>query len=159
MLELWSWDQVRRLANRLNVGNLLFFGTAIVLLALIAGSAAAFSTPREVAEEYTQLSYQHEGTFDYIAYIKPSYLFGPEPQEPPPLPEPTPPLPNPKYFTVLIDSFDMQFSYTPQGDTPEHSEAGIKAILENPDLWQRDSSGPHGIAEWCLHPGVYPGYR
>jgi hypothetical protein len=114
------------------INRWLLIVTAVVLLASISSAAVAFSFPTEIEESFELISYQHEGEFSYIAYLKPSYLFGPEPQEPPPLPPP----PTPKYPTEIIESIEMTFSYTPAEEIS--AEVEVKAILENPNLWQKE---------------------
>ena len=103
---------------------------AVFLIASIFGVVTAFSLPSEIEEQMAQLNYEHEGKFDYIAYLKPSYLFGPEPEEPPPPP------PNPKYPTEIIDSIDMSFTYITAAETSQQVE--VKAVLENPGIWQKE---------------------
>lgn len=101
----------------------------VLLLAALAGFLATRALPEEVKQETTLLSYEHNGRFDYLIHLKPSYLFGPEPVEPPPLP------PNPQYPTAIINSINMSFTYQPASELPQQVE--VAAILENPDIWQK----------------------
>ena len=119
------------------INKLLLIVTAVILLASISGAMISFLLPTEIEESLELVTYQHEGKFDYIAYLGPSYLFGPEPQEPPPPPPPPPPpLPNPKYPAEIIDSIDMSFTYKATISTSQQVE--INAVLENPDIWQKE---------------------
>lgn len=116
--------------------RLFIIVSAVLLLVSLAGVFAARALPTEVEQETTLLSYEHEGRFDYLVYLKPSYLFGPEPQEPPPPPPPPPP--NPKYPTAIIDRFAMSFTYI--AATEASHAVRVKAVLENPGIWQKEIS-------------------
>ena len=117
--------------------------SSIILIASIFGAYRAFSLPNEIEERTTLLDYEQEGKFDYLVYLKPSYLFGPEPQEPPPPPEP-PPLPppsKPKYPIEMIDRFDMTFTYSFVPDKPVmkiSEEVEVKATVRRPDVEQEE---------------------
>jgi hypothetical protein len=102
----------------------------IALIGLLMGSML----PTQVEHEASLLSYEHNGRFDYLVYLKPSYLFGPEPQEPPAEP------PSTQYPTAIIDNpIDMSFRY--QTDIPlfQEIQQGVKvdAVLHNGDIWQK----------------------
>ncbi|NQT31564.1 MAG: hypothetical protein HQ588_04445 [Deltaproteobacteria bacterium] len=102
----------------------------ISLIGLLVGSAL----PVQVEEEVSQLSYMHSGRFDYLVYLKPSYLFGPEPQEPPEPP------PNVQYPIALIeDEIDMSFKFDTNSTLLHSVKQGVKieAVLKNGDLWQK----------------------
>lgn len=87
--------------------------TLVLLAASIFGVYRAFTLPTEIEENTTLLSYQHEGNFDYLVYLKPSYLFGTIP------PRTTgTPLPNPRYPAEMIDTFDLIFTYRFVADKP-----------------------------------------
>ena len=58
----------------------------------------SYNLPDEVEQKATLVEYEHQGRFDYLVYLKPSYLFGPPPQEP---------LPNQKYPAELVDTIDF----------------------------------------------------
>jgi len=64
--------------------------SAVIFIISLVGMLVGSTLPTEVEQEVSLLSYEHTGRFDYLVYLKPSYLFGPEPQE-----EPEPP-PNPQ---------------------------------------------------------------
>ena len=99
----------------------------VIFLISLAGVFVAHALPDEVEEHVTLLEYTHNGKFDYLAYLKPSYLYGPPPE---PLP------PNPKYPTRIIDSFNLTFSSRqPEGMS---QTAVINAVLENPGIWQKE---------------------
>jgi hypothetical protein len=103
----------------------------IALIGLLAGS----TLPTQVEKEVTLLSYEHNGRFDYLVYLKPSYLFGPEPQEPPEEP------PSNQYPITLIedDAIDMSFRYETAAPLFQEIQQGVKveAVLRNGDLWQK----------------------
>jgi hypothetical protein len=103
-------------------------GIALFLGALV-GFLSTRTLPEEVKQETTLLSYEHDGRFDYLVHLKPSYLYGPEPVEPPPLP------PTPQYPTAIIDTITMSFTYKPASEITQQVE--VAAILENPDVWQK----------------------
>ncbi|HEX74063.1 MAG TPA: DUF5305 domain-containing protein [Dehalococcoidia bacterium] len=103
--------------------------SSILLLISIFGVYKAFSLPSKIEAHTTLLSYENEGSFDYLVYLKPSYLFGPEPQEPPP---------NPKYPAEIVDGIDMSFTY--KGATETSQPVEVKAVLENPSIWQKEST-------------------
>ncbi|MBU2009866.1 MAG: DUF5305 domain-containing protein [Chloroflexi bacterium] len=104
---------------------------AVISLAVFVASLPwlfmAWGLPDRVGQDVTLLSYEHEGRFDYMVHLKPSDLFGPPPEQPPP---------NPKYPAEIIDSIDFAFSYSPAEPGPE--VARIYAVLENPGLWRKN---------------------
>jgi len=124
--------------------RLLLIISSIVLAASIFGVCTAFGLPNEVEEQTTVLSYEHKGRFDYLVHLKPSYLFGPEPQEPPPPPPELPPPPppsNPQYPTEMIEGFDMTFAYHFVPDKPVTSiseEVEVIAIVNRPDVKEEE---------------------
>ncbi len=102
----------------------------ISLIGLLVGSAL----PVQVEQEVSQLSYIHSGRFDYLVYLKPSYLYGPEPQEPPEPP------PNVQYPIALIeDEIDMSFKFDTNSTLLQSVKQGVKieAVLQSGDLWQK----------------------
>ncbi len=110
--------------------RLLVIVSLVLFLVFLAGMFMAYNLPTEVEQETSLLNYEHQGRFDYLVYLKSSYLFGPEPQEPPPLPA------NPKYPTEIIDSIDMSFTYKPAEEASRSVD--ISAVLENPGIWQKE---------------------
>jgi hypothetical protein len=108
--------------------------SAVLFVIALVGLLVGSTLPKQVQQEASLLSYQHDGRFDYLVYLKPSYLFGPEPQEPPEKP------PSIQYPTTIIDkTIDMSFRY--ETDTPlfQEIQQGVKveAILSNGDIWQK----------------------
>ncbi len=101
----------------------------VVSLVLLVGSvfalSKAFALPTETEEQVTLLDYQHEGKFDYLVYLKPSYLYDTS----------QPPQTIPQFPIKLIDSFDMSFIY--RSDKQATQEVEVKAVLENPGVWQK----------------------
>jgi len=85
-----------------------------------------YNLPTEVEQEVTLLGYEHQGRFDYLVYLKPSHLFGPPPQEPPP---------DSKYPAEIVDTIDFTFSYSPAELAPEM--AYVDAVLETPGIWEK----------------------
>jgi hypothetical protein len=112
------------------VNKLLLIITGAVLLASISGTIMAFISPVEKEESINLANYQHKGEFDYIAYMKPSYLFSPE------LQELVTTSPSQKYFTEIIKSIDMTFTYVPEEEIS--AEVEVKAVLENHNVWQKE---------------------
>ncbi len=104
----------------------LLFIPVVPIVASLVGLAMASATPAEVKQESTLLSYRHEGSFDYQVRLKPSHLFGPLPETPPP---------NPKYPAGAIKTIDFSYTYSPATRVPV--TASINALLENPGVWQR----------------------
>ena len=118
--------------------------SSIFLAAAIFGVYSAFTLPLKIEEDTTLLNYEHEGKFDYLVYLKPSYLFGPEPEEPPPPPPPPPPpLPPPdlKYPTEIIDRFNLTFTYSFVPDKPVtriSEEVEVIATVKRPDVKEEE---------------------
>jgi hypothetical protein len=110
----------------------LFAVSLLLLVVAIFGVSKAYSLPAEtlVSQEVTLLDYEHQGKFDYVAFLKPSYLYGPEPQEPPP-----PPPEVMKYPAGIIDFFDLTFSYRFVPERPVAGTSGeveVRAIIKSP---------------------------
>jgi hypothetical protein len=106
----------------------------ILLIVSILGVCKAYNLPTEidVAEEVTLVDYQHQGKFDYAAYLKPSYLYGPEPEAPPPLPPEVM-----KYPNGIIDRFNLSFSHRLVPDRPVDritGEVEVRATVRNPGV-------------------------
>ena len=109
---------------------------SIFIAAAIVGVYKAFTLPLKIEEDTTLVSYEHEARFDYLVYLKPSYLFGPEPQEPPPPPPPPPPPSNLKYPTEIIDHFNLTFAYRFVPDKPVtgiSEDVEVIATVKRPD--------------------------
>jgi hypothetical protein len=103
----------------------------LLLIVSLLGVYKAYSLPteRSVAEEVTLVNYQHQGKFDFVAYLKPSYLYGPEPQAPLP-----PPPDVMKYPAAIINRFNLTFNYRFLPDSPvtgTSEEAEVRAIVKN----------------------------
>jgi len=62
------------LANRITL-----FVTSILSVIFLIGFFTAISKPVESQQQTALLNYQQQGSFDYSAYMKPSYLYGPTP--------------------------------------------------------------------------------
>jgi len=108
--------------------------SAVIFIIALIGMLVGTTLPTQVEQEVSLLSYQHNGRFDYLVYLKPSHLFGPEPTEPPEPP------PNTQYPTALIeDEIDMSFRYETDSALLQEVKQGVKieAVLKNGDLWQK----------------------
>lgn len=108
--------------------------SAVIFIISLVGMLAGSTLPTKVEQEVSLLNYEHSGRFNYLVYLKPSYLFGPEPEE-----EPEPP-PNPQYPVALIDDeILMSFQYETDLVPLQARQQGVKveAILQNGDLWQK----------------------
>jgi hypothetical protein len=104
----------------------------LLLIVSLFGLFRAYNLPTErlVIQEVTLLDYQHQGKFDYLVYLKPSHLYGPEPQEPPP-----PPPELMKYPVAIVDRFNLTFSYSLVPDRPvakTSEEVEVRAIVKSP---------------------------
>jgi len=111
--------------------------SAVLLLVSLIGVIATSALPTEVKQETTLLNYEHKGSFDYLVHLKPSYLFGPEPEKPPPPPLLPPQPSNPKYPAEIIDRFLMTFSYRFVPDKPvtrAYETVEVKAIVKSPGV-------------------------
>jgi len=108
--------------------------SAVILIISLIGLLAGTTLPVQVEQEVSQLSYMHSGQFDYLVYLKPSYLFGPEPEEPP---EPPPNVPYP--MAIIEDEIDMSFRFDTNSTLLQSVKQGVKieAVLQNGDLWQK----------------------
>jgi hypothetical protein len=108
--------------------------SAVIFIISLVGMLAGSTLPTEVEQEVPLLNYEHNGRFDYLVYLKPSYLFGPEPEA-----EPEPP-PNLLYPIALVeDEIEMSFRYETDLAPLQARPQGVKveAILQNGDLWQK----------------------
>ncbi len=106
-----------------SLARLLVIISVVLLLVSLVGVFAVRAIPKEVEQKTALVNYEHNGKFDYLVTLTPSYLFGPEPQQPPPPPEP-PPLTNPQFPVKIIRSFNFNFGYEVIPDRP------VKAITE-----------------------------
>jgi hypothetical protein len=109
--------------------------SAVILIISLIGLLAGSALPVQVEQEVSLLSYEHNGRFDYLVYLKPSYLFGPEPEEPPEPP------PNVQYPIALIeDEIDMSFRFDTNSTLLQQVKQGVKieAVLKNGDIWQKE---------------------
>ena len=130
--------------QRVTTRRLFFILSLIALVAAIVGVYKAFTLPLKIEEDTTLVNYKHEARFDYLVYLKPSYLFGPEPEEPPPPPPPPPPPLSPpdlKYPTEIIDRFNLTFTYSFVPDKPVtgiSEEVEVIAIVKRPDAEEKE---------------------
>ncbi len=108
------------------VAKPLYITSVALLIVSLIGFFATRPLPDEVEQETDILSYEHAGSFDYLIHLKPSYLFGPPPQETPA---------NPEYPAQIVDTIAFTFSYSPT--EPATEVVSIDAVLENPGVWQK----------------------
>lgn len=106
-------------------------GSVVLVLILLIGSILgvwrAFSTPTGREERVTLVTYQHDGEFDHQVYAKPGIHASPGEES------------EPLYFTKIIESTDVSFSYefvSPEPLTDVREEVEISAVLESERLWQ-----------------------
>lgn len=114
----------------LKVGSLIL--VSVLLAASLFWVGKTFAAPSEKAESVTLLNYQHEGEFDYLVYVKPSTLFDSAHQA-----EDTGP---PTYYTNLIDTIEVYFSYEFARDKPGRNvtrDVEVRAIVTGPSKWQK----------------------
>lgn len=76
----------------------------VVLILALFAVCATFATPTQIEANVSRVHYTNTGKFSYVAYLKPSYLLGPEPTD-------DSVLSNPKYPTEDVDSFNFTFAY------------------------------------------------
>ncbi len=104
----------------------------ILLSVSIFGLHDAYSSSVESEEKVTVLNYESEGEFEYLVYPDPQAILNPSLQS-----TETGEI----YFTQLIDSVDLSFSYNLISIEPvkEFSEeVRIVAIIENPGSWKKE---------------------
>jgi hypothetical protein len=89
-----------RMRRSLFIISLILTAVSVILLLV------AFSVPSQSEKKVTKVKYTHTGQFDYTVSLKPSYLFGPEPQK-----NTVIPVANPKYQADLVDHFIFSFNY------------------------------------------------
>jgi hypothetical protein len=111
------------------VSKIINIVSVVLLLAALAAFAAARPIPATVEQETKLVSYEHEGRFDYTIHLKPSYLYGPAPVEPPAPPEAV------SYPSQIVNDIAMSFTY--EGTAGTAGRAEIKAVLENPGIWSK----------------------
>jgi len=118
--------------------RLLLIVSVVLFVISLAGVFAARALPTEVKQEVPLLNYEQKGSFDYLIRLKPSYLFGPEPEKPsPPPPQPS----NPKYPAEIIDRFLMTFAYRFVPDKPvtrTYETVEVKAIVKSPGVEDKE---------------------
>jgi hypothetical protein len=102
----------------------------VLLVASLVGIYQAYGRPAEtaVSEEVTLVNYEHQGEYDYLVSMKPSHLYGPEPQETLTQPDLM------KYPAEYIDRFDLTFSYRFVPDRPvsgTSEKVEVKALVRS----------------------------
>jgi len=88
----------------------------------------AFTIPLTVESKVTNLAYEHTGKFDYIAYLNPSYLLGPDmPAEEETQTIDLNKLSSVKYPVEDVDRFSFEYTYNLTADQPL---SGVTSRLE-----------------------------
>ena len=90
--------------------------------------------PEQVEEPVALVNYQHNGQFDYLVHIYPSYLYDtyaetPEEEG------------RSYYFTSIVDKINIGFNYDLIADGPISelsSDVEIVAIVTGPSGWQKE---------------------
>jgi hypothetical protein len=93
---------------------------AILAVVSLGGLLLAGAQPAMIESKTTRLSYEHSAKFDYLAYLNPSYLLGPEPT-PPASPAATPaaiPQSALKYPADMLERFNFTFDYQFESQQP-----------------------------------------
>jgi hypothetical protein len=112
--------------------SIIIIISTLLLIISLFGVIEVYSLPTEieVAEDVTLVDYEHQGKFDYTVYLKPSYLYGPEPEKPPQSPPEVM-----KYPAGIIDHINLAFSYRLVPDKSVErtaAEVEVKAIVRSP---------------------------
>lgn len=97
--------------------------TTALLFGALMGVWAGFSVSSEKEEHITRLTYDIEGSFAQQAYEKP---------------KPEKVVPNPVYFTKVIETIDVSYSYRFLPEEPVTrvtEEVGINAVISCPTSW------------------------
>lgn len=103
----------------------------ILVIISLVGYTVARMMPLEQEDTVDLFAYQHTGTFDYTAYLNPSYLLGPEP-----VTDPEPPA-DPVYFISIVSTIDFTYSFYTSTLSHLPTKATVTAVLEHEDLWQK----------------------
>jgi hypothetical protein len=99
---------------------------ALAVLSLV-GFLASGSGPDKVKQETTLVSYAQTGKFSYQVYLKPSFLYGPPPQDVPA---------NVSLPLAATGNINFTYNFTPTNQAWSGS-ASVQAVLENPGIWQK----------------------
>lgn len=89
--------------------------SAVLVVVFLSGIMVATSPAKQVKSREVLASYEHKGTFDYTAYLKPSFLYGslPQPGEAQGSAGPTQaPLAAVKYPAEAVNQFLFNLAYT-----------------------------------------------
>lgn len=117
---------------------IIIVSAVLLLVSLVVVIVTYSALPDEVERETALLNYEHQGSFDYLVHLKPSHLFGPEPEKP----TPSPPQPSsPKYPAEIIDRFLMTFAYSFVPDKPvtrTYETVEVKAIVKSPGVENKE---------------------
>jgi len=109
----------------------------LLLIAAVFGVWRAFSVPARTEQPIALVNYEHRGVFDYLVYLEPNSLYGTmQPQK-----EETEEETAPVFFRNIIDEAWLTFSYNfscSQSLSSISNKVVISAIIENPDLWQKE---------------------
>ncbi len=110
---------------------------SILFLAAVFGIWKAYSTPEIIQRQVPAVNYQHIGEFDYLVYVTPSHVLGPEPPETTQQEGEEGLL----YYRSIIDDIEVRFEYVFLPDRPIEdisTEIEIVAIVHGPSGWQKE---------------------
>ena len=114
-----------RITKPNNIKTLMIISGVLLVMSLI-GVSMTVTQPAQVKQETALISYRQDSQFDYIVYLKPSYLYGPVPETP---------VPTMRYPQAVIDDIDFTYNFKPVAEVA--GSTWIEAVLENPGIWQK----------------------
>jgi hypothetical protein len=143
----------------LRMRRYLFIISVVLLVVSALLTVLTLTTPSQKVKKVPLVKYTQTGRFDYAVTLKPSYLFGPEPQKT------TVPLANPKYQADQVDRFLFSFNYNLNVQPPVAilgARAEVTATGQNKDgkpaqvtlypATQLAGPGPYAV-DFVLVPG------
>lgn len=106
---------------------LLIILVVTLLIISVSGIVMAATSPNMIEEQTSLLSYEHNGSFDYTIYLKPSYLFGSSSDEL---------ITSYQYPANLVDTINFAFTYNAANEG--EADIWINAILRSQDVWSKE---------------------
>ena len=103
----------------------LIAGIAMLILSL-AGFLALLFIPTQTKQATAMLNYGQTGAFSYFIYLKPSYLYGPDPQ---------PVISALQYPLKGVATIDFTYNFTPFKAGAYSTSVDLN--LNNPGIWQK----------------------
>jgi len=108
------------------VREILILLVVVVLIVSISGIVMTATSPTMIAEKTSVLSYEHNGSFDYTIYLKPSYLYGSSSDQL---------ATSSKYPVSLVDTINFVFTYNALNEG--EADVWVNAVLRNSDIWSK----------------------